>query len=405
MNETKRVLQRFDLPKIAFGAWLIAFAVVAIRVLVQGAEKHSVYPPYMLAAHRWLAGQDLYTPDNLKFRYSPLFAVGFTPFTYLSDRLGAILWRLINVGVFAIGLRWCSRTLLPRIGANAMSILFLIALPLVVPSLNNGQTNPLMTGLILCAFAALAHEMWTFSAALLVLAIFLKLYPLAAALLLVALYPKRLGWRFIALLLGGIALSFCLQSPPFVVRQFAGWFEYLRDDLRLDLPPDAAYRDLRLVLNVSGLHPDPLLYFVLQMASAAAIAIACVYAKRRGIARNDLLLITCSFASCWMLLLGPSTESCTYALAAAPIGWFFLQSSARPRFYRITLWSAAALLIVGFVGAWFPFVTHVHAIGEQPLAMLLVLGCAIYELRCALAAAENRTHLATDTAPAITSLP
>ena len=351
---------------------------------MQGAEKHSVYPAYALAARRWIAGQNLYTVDNLKFRYSPLFAICFTPFSALPDRAGAIVWRLLNVAVFAIGLRWCGRRFFPRIDAQSVAVLFLIALPLTVPSLNNGQANPLMTGLLLCAVASIARERWTTSALFLITSIFLKLYTLAAAVLLALVYARQLIWRLMAVAIGALTLCFCLQSPAFVAHQFSGWFEYLRNDLRLDLPPDAAYRDLRLVLNDIGLHPHPLLYFILQLLSALAIAIMCIFAKTRHVPDRVLLKLAYSFVACWMLLLGPATESCTYILVAPVFGWLFIESADRSWSYRAALWMAAVLLTIGMIAAWFPFVKAIHALGEQPLGILSLLYCLLSDFKNAI---------------------
>ena len=365
-------------PRIVLCAWLLTLAIIAGRVAWQGDEKHSVYPAYAKAAQHWLAGADLYTEDNLSFRYSPLFASGFVPLAALPPRVGSVLWRLLNAAVYLGGFWWWMRRALPRdFNAEWRAKLFLIALPLAAVSLNNGQANPLMTGLLLAAFAAAGASRWTLASIFLAAAFYLKLYPLAAALLLVVLYPRRMIWRLGIAIPATGAACFLLQTPGYVMRQFASWFAYLRNDLRLDLAPEAAYRDLRLLLNITGLAPSHLVYFLLQMLAAAAFAAACW--RRRDAPRREALTLAYTWSACWILLFGPATESSTYILVAPVLAWQIakLWSEPSPFWPRALIAAAAALLAFALIAGWFPHTTRMHALGLHPLAMLCLLAAII----------------------------
>src|SRR5207237_9491226 len=131
------------------------------------------------------------------YRYSPLVAVCFAPFSLLPDATGAVLWRLLNVGVFIVALAWWSESVLPGpLTRRQRVVLFLLVLPLAVGNLNNGQSNLLVLGLILMAVAALANaggpvtDSWRFAlaAVCLALASLFKIYPIAIGLLLVVIY-------------------------------------------------------------------------------------------------------------------------------------------------------------------------------------------------------------------------
>ncbi len=383
-----------DWWRLAAWVWGVVLLIVAIRVFVQGPREHSVFFLYVNAAQRWMDGRDLYTADNFQFRYSPLFAILFNPFTFLPEWMGGILWRLFNAAAFVAGFSWWWRRVAGWRGdARALPIMLLLSLPLALLSLNNGQVNPLMTGLILCAFAATAEELWIAAALALSAAVFLKLYPLAAGLLLGMLYPRQLLWRQGAALSAGAATCLICQKPSFAAKQFVDWFEYLRGDLRFDLPPEAAYRDLRLLLNVTGLHPHPALYFALQILGGLAVAWVCGRLHFRGTDKRFVLTIGYALTACWILLLGPATESCTYVLAAPVFAWLLLADhlGARPLLFRASLFGSIALLTAALVANWFPGTTRVHGLGLHPLSMLALLGCVIYEINGAHAARFDHT--------------
>lgn len=367
----------------AIAAWTLVVLIITIRLLTaHNIERHSVYPPYIVAARHWVAGEDVYGPTCLFYRYSPLFAAAFTSFTLLSDRAGNIVWRWMNFAAYFAVLGWWMRCVLRKPESEDQRGIFLLLLiPLSVGSMNNGQANVLMTVLMLGALLCAVWQRWTTSAVLLALAVHLKLYPLALALVMVVLWPRQLGWRFMAALAGSVALSFVLQSPQYVAAQYAGWYEHLIGDLRLEQAADVAYRDLRLLLNVLHLYPGHLAYFILQLAGAAAVAVACIRMKRLAMPPRRLAALVYALVACWILLLGPSSESSTYILLAPALAWLLVEAwtAARPAAERAVLSAACFLLLVTMIANWLPFVTKVHALGLHPLAVLLTLGCVVYE--------------------------
>ncbi len=92
-----------------------------------------------------------------------------------------------------------------------------------------GQANMMMLGAILLSLGAAAEGRWNRSAAWLAWATLIKGYPLALAMLLAALWPKRFPFRFAASLVIGLLLPFLAQQPSLVAMQYASWFTHLRD--------------------------------------------------------------------------------------------------------------------------------------------------------------------------------
>src|SRR5581483_10338337 len=132
-----------------------------------------------------------------------------TPFALLPDGPGGALWRCANVVALLAALGWWGRAVLPRaVSRNELALLSLLVLPMALPSMNNGQVNLLVTGLLLATVAAVAEKRWNLASACIGLAFVCKLYPLALGLVLVVLYPRQLAGRLVLVLAALFAVPF-----------------------------------------------------------------------------------------------------------------------------------------------------------------------------------------------------
>src|SRR5690348_715882 len=169
--------------------WAIILVAVCARAAVQP-YKRTLFTTWEQAGADWEEGRDLYrnswNPDQDQFRYSPLTAVLLVPFHHLPIRLGGAVWRLLNAAVLLGGFALWLRSAPIERTVRQRAILFLLLAPLSLSSLNNGQPNPLIIGLLLAALAAVDRERWSLAAVLVALATVVKVYPLAMGLLLVA---------------------------------------------------------------------------------------------------------------------------------------------------------------------------------------------------------------------------
>jgi hypothetical protein len=121
---------------------------------------------------------------------------------------------------------------LPCTGGFATACPSRSVLTFAAGNLNNGQTNAVITAMLLLAALACACKRWNLAAACLVIASLLKVYPLAFGLLLALIYPRQLVPRLITGLAIGLAIPFFLKSPAYVVRQYQEWFALMRTDDR-----------------------------------------------------------------------------------------------------------------------------------------------------------------------------
>jgi Glycosyltransferase family 87 len=187
---------------------------------------HTVYDVYEAASRNWWAGKDMYLAAGRDyFRYSPLYAVCFTPFAIFPEAWAAPLWKMFNAALYVVALGfWIRRALPQTLNVAPRSLLLLLAIPLSFRSLYNGQANVIMLAAMLFGLAQAAEGRWNQAAAWLAFATLIKGYPLALALLLMALYPRRFALRFAAALGLGLIIPFLTYRPEVVANQYVSWF-------------------------------------------------------------------------------------------------------------------------------------------------------------------------------------
>jgi hypothetical protein len=364
---------------LAVLVWAAILLAVCGRVLLSP-RANSVYPIFAHAGQSWLGGADLYfgeRPAGLdRFRYSPAVAALFAPFSLLPDGVGGCLWRLLNAAAFLGGFAWWCVAVLPgwrSLSPGRRAALWLLLVPVAVGSLNNGQSNPLVAGLLLAAVAAVAERRWNVAAACVTAAVLFKGYPLAVGLLLAAVYPRRFAPRLAVALAVGFLLPFLLQRPEYVAGEYGNWLHLLGADDRKDGPISCGYRDLWVLCQAAGIPISRQAYVVLQLLTAAALAVACVAARRAGWPRRRLLAMLSALGTCWMMLCGPATESSTYILLAPVLAWAVVEARTHWGGWARHLPPVSfALLAVSSAACWFPVGKDLHTLGVQPLAALVL---------------------------------
>ncbi len=350
------------------GLCLILCVVSGIRATLDP-TKQSVYPDYEKAGQAWLHGEDayqierdadgVYIPRMSGYRYSPLVAVLLVPFGLLPSALGGVAWRLFSMAFFLWAFAWFVRAVLPVVkplGEKSQAAMWLLIIPLSVGSMNNGQANVLLIGLLLAAGSAVVEQRWNLATVFLGGAVFLKIYPLAIVLLLLTVYPRQLGWRFGLAVIVGLALPFCFQQPAYVWGQYHNWFDLVFTDNRRDFPMSQGYRDFYLLTRFVGTPLKPSAYLTLQLGAAALVAGICLLGRLQKWPRSHLIQTLLGLGCCWMIVFGPSVESCTFILIAPALAWSIVDAFQAGR----QAWVCAVpLLILGmfsltFMAAWFP---------------------------------------------------
>lgn len=368
---------RWSWTRAALVAWAVLLAVVCVRPLFKPTSG-TVFVTYATAGREFAEGRRLYDvphPFTDVFRYSPVVAAGFAPFTLLPLGVGGAVWRLLGAAVFLTGLAAWGRRACPTV---PLPLLFLGALPLSLGSLQNGQANPHILGLMLWA-AVLAHGgRWAGAASLIAAAALFKGYPVALGLLLAVLAPLRVGLPLAGVIAAGLVLPYAFQSAEYVTAQYRYWAETVGRDDRTNFPLYGGLQDAHMLLRVVGMQLTLAEYRPVQVATGAIVGLVVLWQLRRGVDRPRVALDAFTLGVCWMATFGPVVESSTFILLA-PVMARELLEAGRPRWAKAAALAGAGLFLLS-VGV-FAFPHHVHrpviALGVQPLAALLLSAAAV----------------------------
>jgi hypothetical protein len=359
--------------------WLALVGGVLGRVLASKPRSQTVVPIYLVAGQRWVASEDLFEPiPGLDlFRYPPVVAAAFVPFSTIPEKLAEVLWRALGVAVFLVGLWRFRRTLAPELTPTRTGLLFALAALLIVQALNNGQANLLLAGAVLNGGAAVARGRWWEAAAWFALAGWLKLYTFAFGLLVALIYPRQFGPRLALFSLIGAVLPFACQSSEYVLWQYREFVENLGADDRTYANLYRTTRDWAICPRVwFDWNPPQNVRTVVSLIAALGAAVLV-----RGAARQrDALMLALLLGSVWMTAFGPATESNTYSVLAGFAAYLVVAPVPRPRWAMLAAWVGCGLLAATILRGLFPADWKFQVLGPQPIGTLLLAAAGIATL-------------------------
>lgn len=396
------------------GLWFVLAIAVCIKCSWHG-DQHSVYPVFAAGSKHWWADKSLYadyrtTEDIDGYRYSPAFAVAFTPLTWLPHQVGAAAWSLLSIALLFWALHQLARQVLPHDAprvSNAPQGRFAESAGRPIPSpawegtfltltafgsvigIWSGQTNAIVPALIGFGLVALVNERWWSAATFLAVPVFIKIWPLAMVLLLAACWPRQLIGRLLAVS-GVLALiPFLTRPPQIVLWQYQEWYRSLVGPLQGRW---GGYRDawtiweevaplFGLQSNWSCATSRPI-YMGIQLATSLAVLVWCLWQRKRIRTPGHLLTVIYAMWASWQLLFGPGTEQLTYGLIAPATSWAVLTSLAEKKARCLTVgaWAMLAFLPSGDIEAT---VLRFLPAGRMllPLGVMLYLGWLVWHER------------------------
>lgn len=370
---------KIDWPIAARNVWVCLIVGLAIHAFCLPFS-HSVFDVYLGAARRWLAGDDIYVLQRDFYRYSPLFALVLSPLAMLSDGAAAAVWKLVNCGIFAWGLYAWGRRLSTRHGSpNERAAQLLLAIPLALHSLYNSQANLMMLGSLLLGLAAAGEAKWNRAAMWIAWATLIKGYPLALAMIVMVLFPRKFAGRFISSLAAGLFLPFLAARPSLVAVQYQSWWHHLRDSTEI---MRERLRSIDQLFVVFGRPISERTFAVAGVLAGAAVLVMCLWVARRTAERRETAFRIFVWFSVWVILFGPATEACTYVVAAPVISWAIVEA-----WHRRASWPERAVLVASLL-AMGPMTTDLfgglvrnfsNEHGSQPVGGLVLVGWLFLE--------------------------
>jgi len=371
--------------RVAILVWFAMLLSVTLRVAIAPPCKGTVVNIYILAAERWLAGENVYLwePGIDLYRNPPGVTPLLTPLTLVPAKTAGVLWRLGSAAVFLVGLRSFLRSMLVFTPSQQGAI-FAFTLPLALASLSNGQLNLLLSGLLMLGTSAAARRHDRSGSLWLAAAGGLKVYPVSVGLLLAVASPRRVLPGLLLGLTAFAALPFLCQRTGYVLEMHRSLMFSMTHDLRSYDDVNRAPQDAFLVPHACGADPGKAAYHAVQLASALGMALLVLRTRQRGGTPAELAALSFHLGCIWMTVFGPATEGPTYTLLAPSAAILLVASHARraepggKTRFRLTL-TGYALLVSPILRDAFPHGAAYRCLGPFPAGGLFLLAAVMVE--------------------------
>ena len=263
--------------------------------LIRGTNIYMLYP-----AEQW----DLY-------KYSPTFALFMGLLAHLPDMIGLSIWNLLNAFVLFAAIR-----ILPFKKDTQVLLLWFVLLELLT-SMQNAQSNGLMAGLMIAAYACMERGKIGMATLWIVIATFIKVYG-AVGFVLFLFYPDKIKFILYSALWTVLFAITPLVVMPFnaLIWQYHNWVVMMGED------QSASYG-----LSVMGwLHS----WFGVNeggkgVVSLIGILLFLIPFARWKLYKDDVYkLLIVAFMLIWVIIFNHKAESPTYIIAVAGAGiWYF----------------------------------------------------------------------------------
>jgi hypothetical protein len=263
--------------------------------------------------------RDLYTDSEGIFKYSPTFALLMAPFSALPYWTGVVIWNLLNSLCLFLGIKN-----LPHLSDRTKSFILLYAVIELTTSLQNAQSNALITGLILCAFSQLERDKYAFSALFIALTGYLKIFGLIAFLLIIFYPAKRRFalWFAIWIILLFLSPLLVIDNDQ-LVRLYNSWLTLLK----ADHASSYGLSVLGWLKAWFGIHPNK------HAVTITGFLFLCLPLMR--IERHKEYLFRLCFLSSmlvWSVIFNHKAESPTFIIAVVGVAiWYFSSPKSLPK--------------------------------------------------------------------------
>jgi len=331
MKPTRTTLQRIWHTRsfsIVFFVYVLISIIAATQGLTAGPKiyvpggrpyiDYNNYRIFKFSFYHLLQGRDIYQlfPDDHwdLYKYSPAFALCFGLLSWMPDAIGLVLWNLINALCLFAGVR-----LLPGLTTEKKSWILLFCVLEMLLSIQNTQSNGLMAGLVVLAFALAERRRYILSTLCIVFSFYIKIYG-GLAFVFYLFYPEKLklmGWSLFWMVFFAV-VPLVVVSGSQLLFLYKSWLHLLVND-----------RSASIGLSVMGLLET---WFkvnisknLVALVGLLLFLVPLMYVRRY----NDLTFRLLYLASTliWMVIFNHKAESPTYIIVMSGIGiWYFCQA-------------------------------------------------------------------------------
>ncbi len=296
--------------RLALLIWLVYGGIIA-GVVAWNPSGRSATLEYQRATDNWWSAKTLYRSRN-GYLYLPQFAVLYTPFEILPDRIGEPLWRLTCLASLAFALWAAAKQLAPEKRAAVFLLATILVLPSSFASARNGQVNMPLAALFLLTALALARERWWLAAVFLAITLVLKPIALAPILVCAVIYPRLRLPMLVSLIVLAVA-PIAHFNPGYAAGEYSAFVHNLG---QAGNPKGQSWCDFAGMLRVAGLDlPSALQLGIRALAGLATLGLCWKAAKGKDPLRAAFLVLFLS--TIYLMLFNPRTETNSYVMLGA----------------------------------------------------------------------------------------
>jgi len=309
---------------LAFATFATAQSILSTKHLHADNREYTKYNNYVIFKQSFvhlLENKDLYAryPDEHWdfYKYSPTFSLFFGIFAWMRDGIGLLLWNFLNCLVFFYAL-WK----LPNVPDKRKSFIGLFCLIELMTATQNEQSNTLIAGMLILAFAFFEREKFFWGILMIVLTGFIKIFGFAALILLV-MYPQKAKNTIYTILIAiGCALLPVIVVPfGVLVDQYKNWGNLLMWD------HSGSYGFSVMGWLDSWFKFDANKLVVLFTGALLLCSPLVFYKKNK---EYWFRLFMLSSVLVWMVIFNHKAESPTFIIAVAGVAlWYFSQEKLR----------------------------------------------------------------------------
>ena len=253
------------------------------------------------------------------YKYSPTFALFFGLFAYLPAVLGLSLWNVLNALILFFGVK-----ALPNFSDKGVethgraSLLLLVIVPELMTSLQNTQSNAMMAGLMIWAFACLERRQYLAATFFIMATVYIKIFGLVAMALFL-FYPRKdklalysALWAVVLFVLPLVVVDW--QQLLFLYRS---WGHLLQDDHSISY----GFSVMGWLNTWFGLMADKIVVL------GIGVLLFCLPLLRFKLYSNfTFRILTLCSVLIWVIIFNHKAESATFVIAMSGIAiWFFAQ--------------------------------------------------------------------------------
>ena len=311
----------FNNRKLIILIWILLAFVSAIKQYLRG--NHNNYLIFKNVFYHTLEQKSLYaTYPELYFdhnHYGPIFSLFIAPFTILPDAVGMVLWCVFNAVVLVYAISQIN------LESSKINLILWICAHEFLTAILGQQFNPIMTSIIILSYVLIEKEKDFWSACLIILGTFIKLYGIVG---LAFFFFSKNKLKFIGSLAIWSVIFFVLpmaiSSPEFIINSYSEWFARLveknNENASLTSMQDISIMGMfRKVLDMP--HLSNLLFLL-----PGILLFGLPYLRFSMFSNKKFQLLLLSSVLIFTVIFSSGSESPTYIIAFAGVAiWFVIQ--------------------------------------------------------------------------------